>query len=51
LNKQIDAFSTYGKLLVGYGETGNSNAGLRRFPIQESIIIQGQGIIEQNPGY
>ncbi|MDR2775721.1 MAG: RagB/SusD family nutrient uptake outer membrane protein [Tannerella sp.] len=34
-----------------YGQPFVATENYTRFPIQESIIIQGQGIIEQNPGY
>ncbi|MDR2691017.1 MAG: RagB/SusD family nutrient uptake outer membrane protein [Dysgonamonadaceae bacterium] len=34
-----------------YGQPLIATENYTRFPIQESIIIAGQGIIEQNPGY
>jgi hypothetical protein len=42
---------TMRKKCQAYGQPFIATENYIRFPIQESIIIQGQGIIEQNPGY
>ena len=34
-----------------YGQVSIINENYHRFPIPESAIIAGQGIIKQNPGY
>lgn len=34
-----------------YGQVSIVNENYHRFPIPESAIIAGQGIIKQNPGY
>jgi hypothetical protein len=39
------------KKCEAYGQPFIAKAGYVRFPIQESIIIEGQGIIVQNPDY
>ncbi|MDR0658161.1 MAG: RagB/SusD family nutrient uptake outer membrane protein [Mediterranea sp.] len=42
---------TLQKKCQAYGQPFIATENYTRFPIQESIIIAGQGIIEQNPGY
>lgn len=42
---------TMRKKCQAYGQPFIATDDYTRFPIQESIIIQGQGMIEQNPGY
>jgi hypothetical protein len=42
---------TMEKKCQAYGQPFIATENYIRFPIQESIIIEGQGIIEQNPGY
>jgi hypothetical protein len=39
------------KKCEAYGQPFIATESYTRFPLQESIIIEGQGIIEQNPGY
>jgi hypothetical protein len=39
------------KKCAAYGQPFIATENYVRFPIQESIIIAGQGIIQQNPGY
>ena len=42
---------TMQKKCQAYGQPFIATENYVRFPIQESIIIAGQGVIEQNPGY
>lgn len=36
---------------IDYGQTPIINENYHRFPLPEKVIIEGQGIIEQNPGF
>ncbi|MDR2042288.1 MAG: RagB/SusD family nutrient uptake outer membrane protein, partial [Tannerella sp.] len=42
---------TMKKKCDAYGQPFIATENYTRFPIQESIIIAGQGVIDQNPGY